>query len=177
MRSFLLLMACTGTKGDTASGTSTTHGVCGEPALEIGTGAATFETLTEDDGVVMVHGPQGGWHMLASGRANNTADIVTFHVTITTESGGVTVADNSYTVQLAREDDCLGYYPGMYAYLDVSALENGELDTPPELLSYEPMLISMTLTDTEGLELTDEIRVIATPDPVDVEGGTTASGG
>ena len=31
--------------------------------VEIGTGDSTFETLVEAEPVVMVHGPQGGWHI------------------------------------------------------------------------------------------------------------------
>ena len=56
----------------------------------------------------------------------------------------------------------------MYAYLDVSLLAEGEADTPPELLSYEEVVMRMSVTDSSDRTVADEITVLAVPDPADV---------
>jgi len=40
-----------------------------EPAFEIGTGELEFEVLADGDEILVIHGPQGGYHLLASLRA------------------------------------------------------------------------------------------------------------
>lgn len=141
-----------------------------DPELDVGTGDSAFEPLSPGDPVVMVHGPQGGWHMLGSVRVRNTTDVVNIRFVIETLAG-VVVADNDLNVLLVDEGECQGSYPGMYAYLDVRALEDGEADTPPELLSYETVLMTATITDQEGRAVTGSLEVEAVPDPDDVESG------
>ena len=46
------------------------------PKLEIGTGESSFESIEQGDSLVMVHGPQGGWHMLGSMYLQNTGPVV-----------------------------------------------------------------------------------------------------
>ena len=56
-----------GCTGGSDSGTETGSGCAIEEArIEIGTGSSEFVTLGEQEPVMMVHGPQGGWHMLGS---------------------------------------------------------------------------------------------------------------
>ena len=181
LASLWLLVACTGTSdsGDTAPDTDSDTPETGceaqPPSLVIGTGERDWEDLSAGDPVTMVHGPQGGWHMLGSARINNTGPIVRINFDIRTQ-GGVAISENIYTVQMIRDEDCSGYYPGMYGYLNVAALEDGELDTPPELLSNTPVVIEMTATDLDGLQATASLEVLAVPDPVDVEKDTGDTG-
>ena len=65
------LMACAKSVVDTS------EPVCTDlsPSLLVGTGEREFETLAEGEEVVMVHGPQGGWHMLGSIQLSNTFPI------------------------------------------------------------------------------------------------------
>ena len=171
-----LAVACTGRSepserpGET--GEVDTAGPCqsAPAAVEIGTGDSEFVALSEDDPVVMVHGPQGGWHMLGSVRALYTTPVVNIRFLIETESGDV-IADNNLNVLLIEEDDCQGLYPGMYAYLDVGALAEDDRDTPPELLSYARVRMTGTVTDQEGRVATDARWVTAVPDPQDIEDG------
>lgn len=169
----------TGTTTDTddsggGSGTGATEAGCLEqvPVVEVGTGEREFEEMADGDGVVMVHGPQGGWHMLGSVRATHMTEIVSVHFTITHTPSGTIVADNTYRVATVYDPDtCVGYYPGMYGYLYVEALEDGELNTPPELMSYDDMTMCMTVTDQDMREGTDCRAVVAVPDPADIEDG------
>lgn len=171
-----LLGACSGGPDPAAApsdtGSADTAGPCrSAPAtVEIGTGDSEFVPLAEDDPVIMVHGPQGGWHMLGSVRVRHTTPVVNIRFLIETESG-VTIADNNLNVLLIDEGDCQGLYPGMYAYLDVAALADGERDTPPELLSYARVRMTGTVTDQEGQVARDARWVTAVPDPQDIEDG------
>lgn len=138
------------------------------PEIEIGSGESEWSALSDGDAVTMVHGPQGGWHMLGSVWATNVDQIVEIDFTITVEETGALVSDNSYRVALVPEDDCAGYFPGMYGYLAVSGLAEGTLDTPPELLSYQNVVMAMTVTDADGRTASASRTVLAEPDPVDV---------
>jgi hypothetical protein len=78
---FLTLGGC-GDKADT----STETGCFGSaPEAEIGSGESEWVSLSEGDPVTMVHGPQGGWHMLGSLWAANLEQIVEIEFTITVE--------------------------------------------------------------------------------------------
>jgi hypothetical protein len=172
----LVTLGCARSSGKTESrretGASDTGGPCQQAAasVEIGTGDSTFVSLAEDDPVIMVHGPQGGWHMLGSVRVRHTTPVVNIRFLIETEASEI-IADNNLNVLLIDEGDCQGLYPGMYAYLDVGALSVGENDTPPELLSYARLRMIGTVTDQQGRVATDERWVTAVPDPQDVEDG------
>lgn len=136
--------------------------------LEIGDGEAEFATLKDGAEVVMVHGPQNGWHILASVRLTNTADVIHVLYTIDT-ADGVRVSDNDYRVRLWDTGDCQGIYWDMYGYLDVSPLISGELDTPPELLAGQTLTMNLTITDLGGRTVTQSVPVVAVRDPVDEE--------
>jgi hypothetical protein len=139
------------------------------PRVEVGTGETEFRPLLALEPVVMVHGPQGGWHMLGSVRVHNMDPIVEVHFTIHDEPSGVQISDNTYRVAVVQDRECTGYYPGMYGYLDVSALATGGITTPPGLLAGHPMLLTMAVTDYSGLTATEERRVVAQLDPIDMD--------
>lgn len=144
--------------------------------VEIGTGDSTFETLVEAEPVVMVHGPQGGWHMLGSVRTHSMHNIIEVHYTVTDVESGVRVSDNNYRVAVVEDGECTGYYPGMYGYLDVAELATDVATRPPEVLGYKLVDIQMKVTDYEGREVTETLRVTAQPDPVDLPGADGDTG-
>ena len=146
-----------------------------EPRVEIGGGETVFESVAENDGVMMVHGPQGGWHMLGSVRVHNMEPIIEVHFTIHDEETGVVVSDNLYRVAVVQDGDCTGYYPGMYGYMDVGDLATETATRPPEILSYKPVVMTMEVNDFDGRHKTTTLRVIAEPDPVDIDEGDTGS--
>lgn len=165
------LLACTDdTTGDAdADDTGLAGGCFSRPAsVEVGGGALAFEPVAEGAELTMVHGPQGGWHVLASARFTGVNPIVSIHYTIAAGSAeGPIVADNTYRVQIVQDVECGGYYPGMYGYLDVRALLDGERDTPPELLAGEPLFLTLATTDLEGRVATDTLTGVAGLDPMD----------
>lgn len=136
------------------------------PEVHVGTGADTWEPLAEGDPLTMVHGPQGGWHLLGSLWVANEQGVVTVHFTVDTDAG-IRVADNLYTVQLASDPRGGGVYPGMYAYLYVQELAEGEADTPPELLADTTLHLRMEVLDEAQRTGWDEVRVKAALDPAD----------
>jgi len=183
---FLLLAACSGTLGaDGQPGASCDPPetaladacACADPTVEIGSGASTFETVADGDAVTMVHGPQGGWHILGSARFANLLPIVSIHYTIAVEGREGFVSDNLYRVQMVQDTECEGYYPGMYGYLDVSALASGDADTPPELLGGAALVLRMEVADTEGRTAFDELGLVAALDPVDAASTDTGDSG
>lgn len=170
-----LLLACTGldNRADSLpgdSGDSAVEGCASHAAtVEIGGGAITFEPATDGADLTMVHGPQGGWHVLGSARLRYVNPIVSIHYTVEVLPEGSLIADNTYRVQILEDDPCGGYYPGMYGYLDVRALADGDLDTPPELLAGRDLLLRMDITDLDGRVATDTLSAVAALDPMDVE--------
>ena len=163
-----LLMACpTSDKGELPD-----TGSCGcssDGGIEIGTGALNFQALVEHDPVTMVHGPQGGWHMLGSVRTHGMDSIVTVNYWITADGhGDAVVSDNRYRVAQVMDEDCSGYFPGMYGYLSVGDIAEGEADTPPELLADEAVTLHMAVEDIGGCVAEAHLQVAARPDPVDL---------
>lgn len=138
-----------------------------EPSVLVGGGAEVYEPLNDGDPATIVHGPQGGWHMLASARVSNTLDIVTITYTTHLLPEETSLSWNQYRVQLQLFEECTGDYPGMYGYLDVSALAEGEADTPPELLEGRELRLSLQVTDTDGHEVEASVVVVGELDPVD----------
>lgn len=75
----------------------------------------------------------------------------------------------TYNVELDPLDECTATSLGQYGYLDVSPLATGSLDTPPELLVGHTLSLRVDATDFTGTGATDEIQVVAVPDPDDVD--------
>jgi len=135
--------------------------------VEVGTGAKAFEPLADGADVTMVHGPQGGWHVLARARVANTLDVVAIASPIDALAYDSEVSWNRYVVKLQPEAACTGAYAGMYGYLDVQRIAAGDLDTPPELLAGTDLLLTLVVEDTDGRTATDTRTVVAQLDPAD----------
>jgi hypothetical protein len=147
----------------------------GEPSITLGTGAELFEPLTAGDPVTMVHGPQGGWHILGSLSARHTHPVVDISYTIDSLTHGERVSMNQDRVLLRESEDCTGTFVGMYGYLLGLPGEDSEnpddLDIP-NLLGGLPLQLNMMVTDLNGVELTAHIEVLAALDPADMAGDT-----
>ena len=91
------------------------------------------------------------------------------------------VSDNNYRLAVISDGECAGYYPGMYGYLSVSELYDGDLDTPPELLGGDVLKMTISVNDCltwmedagdcvrEQRWATQEVEVMAVLDPIDQE--------
>ena len=166
-----LLFACAGSDlpDDTAGGCMSEAAT-----VEIGGGTESFESVADGAEATMVHGPQGGWHVLASVSLRHVDPIVSIHYTIEVQPEGTIIADNTYRVQILEDAPCGGYYPGMYGYLDVRALAEGDRDTPPELLAARDLLIRIDISDLAGRTASDTLPVVAALDPMDEEHDTAS---
>jgi len=134
----------------------------------IGTGEEQFVDLPSGSLLTMVHGPQGGWHMLASVRVAGTAPEVHIQYEIVHQDTGVRVSDNSYNLALTMEDDCSGVYVGMYGFLTVQELVDGEADTPPEILDGDALLLRMEVQDVDFVQALGQVQVTAARDEADL---------
>ena len=141
------------------------------PKLQVGGGDVAYQALGPGSEVIMVHGPQGGWHVVASASIAYLREVVDIEVEVLAEVNGdqEVVAFGAYRGALVMESTCQGTYPGMFAYLDVSGIADGELDTPPELLSNTPALISMVAWDSDGHRAEGSLEVVLMPDPIDIK--------
>src|SRR5262245_10021573 len=109
-----LLAGCTGTDGKDGeescvpdTGTSLAEVcACEPPGVRIGGGDDVYEDVEEGAAATMIHGPQGGWHVLGSARIAAMADMVTIHYTIEVPALGATVSDNTYRVVTCGTADC-----------------------------------------------------------------------
>ena len=162
-----LLGACTSHGADSASDAARVECETAQPTAVIGTGEYAWEPLEPGDEITMVHGPQGGWHILGSARIGAMYDNVEIHYTITDVPSGHVVSDNNYFVQQVSLDDCEGEVIGRYGYLnDYAAL--GEADTPWELLACHEVMLAMSITDRTWKKTVDaSLELIAVPDPAD----------
>jgi hypothetical protein len=188
----MVIFACSSSKdsGGLVSDTNDTSPqgcLARTPSIEIGTGEQIFEPLSEGAPVTMVHGPQGGWHLLGSLRFTNLKQIVEIDFTVYDGQSGVVIVENTYRAAMLLDGDCSGDYVGMYGYINVSGLENGELDTPPELLADNPLVMSFNVTDcSDTMEANgectpetryafEELMVTAALDPIDMPDTTDTS--
>ncbi|HNC96036.1 MAG TPA: hypothetical protein PKW90_07925 [Myxococcota bacterium] len=144
---------------------------CEDATLTIGDGEDLFTPLVAGQEVTIVHGPQGGWHVLASVQVANTSPYVVLEYKVHTLPELTQVSNNLYNIQLPLWIDCVGQLTDIFGYLEVSALVNGDLNTPPELLVGRDLRISMTLTDIYGRGASSTIDVVGKLDPMDEPDG------
>jgi hypothetical protein len=149
--------------------------------LDLGEGELEFQSFNDEMEATMVHGPQGGWHILASFQLENALQILDVEFTIIHLPTGELISDNSYRLAMILEEDCIGYYPGLYGYINIANLIDGEVDTPPEILAYDPIVMKMRINDcglaqqAEGVCNPEErwieksLELIAVPDPIDID--------
>ena len=103
------------------------------PEIEIGSGEYQWEDLDENDPVMMVHGPQGGWHMLGSIALQKFQTKSSRSHSKYSQGDDIMISDNNYRVAMIMEDQCAGYYPGMFGYLNVTEMEDGERGYPSRI--------------------------------------------
>jgi hypothetical protein len=164
-----LLGACSPDGQDTAGDDRPVDCETADPTAVIGTGEYEWESLSPGDEITMVHGPQGGWHILGSVRIDAMYENVEIHYTITDVPSGHVVSDNNYFVQQVPLDGCEGEVIGRYGYLnDYDELVSGKADTPWEILACHEVTLAMSIADRTWKKLVEaSIDVIAVPDPVD----------
>ena len=141
-----------------------------EPALELGTGELQFEALEDGDSIYVIHGPQGGYHLLASlrvagieaGNRDDLGDPSNPTVELEVHFGDrQLVVNGSFTQGLAASVPAGGAFShevlGRLAILDIA--DDSELDG-------EEIRFLVRVSPVGGPVLSDERRLIVTPHPL-----------
>ena len=141
-----------------------------EPAFELGTGDLEFEALADGDEILVIHGPQGGYHLLGSLRAvgieagshddlgdpdNPTMELEVEH------DGRQLVVNGIFTqgmVPTSPPDPAWSHQTlGRFAILDIA--DDSEL-------AGEEVVFSAKITPTSGPVLTDSRTLTVEPHPL-----------
>ena len=150
--------------GPACSGDGAVVDCAEEPmTLELGTGVREFELLTDGDPVVMVHGPQGGWHVDITGALTNTGQEVGLFPTLTLLRGdGIQLAGGegapSDNVALSNYDNevCSGEFVGRQLRFNVEGLNVQQVCSADG----ETAELEITVEDFEaGRSVTERINV------------------
>ena len=183
-----LSLGCTSAGTDTARfpachspvapGTSTPAGTleptcaCLAPVVEVGTGELVFSPLEDGDELRMVHGPQGGWHLLGAVRLTGFRTVVDVRPSARIGELPIT-AELSYRNLLEPEGPCVGTMVDLFLYLDTYWLvEAGEpTGTPAELISCRDVTMEICARDSDGRDECDTVELRVLPDRTDVATG------
>ena len=141
-----------------------------EPSFELGTGELEFEALADGDEILVIHGPQGGYHLLGSLRAvgieagnhddlgdpqNPTMQLEVEH------DGRQLVVNGTFTqgmVPTSPPDPTWSHQSlGRLAILDIA--DDSELDG-------EEVLFSAQITPTSGPIFMDSHTLTVVPHPL-----------
>ncbi|MEN0061651.1 MAG: hypothetical protein AAGA48_05840 [Myxococcota bacterium] len=138
-----------------------------DPGIELGTGLDRFVSLDDGDDIVIIFGPQGGYHLEGSilvqgidpGSANDLSDprnpLTTFQVrredgTIVSGLQGADTVD--FRQGIAASDT-----PGVYQMIGRRILLDIQDDSE---LEGQTLTVSVTVEDADGVSLSDERAVI-----------------
>ncbi len=75
---------------------------CGDPSVQVGSGATGYEALAENATVDLVFGPQGGYHIDVSARMDGLCPIVSINVTLLDVDGNE-LSFEEHRVQAVRD--------------------------------------------------------------------------
>ena len=110
---------------------------------------------------------------MVDARRYTSRDTSTYKIGIVDVASGVSLlkddTGSGRVAILATDDECVYTYPTLSGYLNqLSDLPDFVLDgadTPPELLCHNELELSITITDTDGREITSTHRALASGDP------------
>ncbi len=136
------------------------------PMAVIGAGEQAFAPLSDGAVAPVILGPQGGYHIIGSvriagiepGDPGNLADPDNPTTVFTVERGGTKIDSGgaSYTQGLDPAEGGQHEMVGRIVILDITS--DAELDG-------ETLRFVVTVTDSSGRTATDEVSVVARPDP------------
>jgi hypothetical protein len=152
---WIALSACSGDDADT--GGTTSVGGCetgADPTLVIGTGEQAYEPMRAEVG--LVHGPQGGYHVLIAFEATHLADGLIGGQLSGTLDGEV-VATSAPWLELRCNPDT----DTQQVWGQLLIYSNGGLeDLQPEDLDGQPTTIKATLTDVDGTAVSASVDTV-----------------
>lgn len=159
----------TGPTASTAFSGDTGH-PCGSPRMVLGHGTDTHVPLAKGDGVVLVHGPQNGWHVDLSAELWRPGEVMGFEGTITTVKGAVQIAGDQPAIYVGFEgvEGCSTQTAGLRLFVDDVTAPKGGYQAFVCSLADAALDIVLTGTDIDTkAEVSGEIRATAVLDEVD----------
>lgn len=108
--------------------------VCPPAEVVFGLDAEPFAPLVDGDPVAIERGPQGGWHFPLDAEISGFGPLVSVTLWADDRESGARVAESWLILNPTPTDACAARLGRMLAILDVSALADGDADTPPEVL-------------------------------------------
>jgi len=136
------------------------------PSAELGTGDLDFESLADGDSIYVIQGPQGGFHVLGSVRVTGVErgdpndlsspknPTTTFEVYRGSER--IDAMGASYVQGLERVEPGVFEMVGRFVILDILADDE---------VAGDSLHITVSVEDVNGVTVTDERTVVATPHP------------
>ncbi len=143
---------------------------CEAPSVELGEGTYDHRRLRDGDAVVMVHGPQGGWHIDLSFESTGLGQTVRLESRVVRRDQEVQVGGEqpASVVSLATTDSCALRYVGLRVFLDdVEAIDQAYICGMDQV----ELDLWLGVTDVRT-EVTAEasVRAVAQLDPLDRDG-------
>lgn len=140
----------------------------GPVGVEIGTGTTSFRPLADGDDVTMVFGPQGGWHIDVAARIDGIGPDVAIRPSASRIADALPLAGDQASSFVALTDyeagACQGDAIGIRAFLDDATPDEPYADFICSLDGASLSLV-VEVSDFGSRTATDEIEVIARPDP------------
>jgi hypothetical protein len=143
----------------------------GDITLSVGSGAESYEPLVSGDRVIMVHGPQGGWHVETAGLVERSEKDVSIQPSIVAGDIDVTgVLQPDYRALVGYDDDqCSGTFFGTRAFVDYDRDDGPSGQVFICSLEGAMATFSVRVQDIVSLrEVTSAVEVMLDLDPVDV---------
>ncbi len=139
--------------GPTSTGDTSTLPTC-SPSVELGTGELAFESL--DGTIDMIHGPQGGWHVVTAVRLCDLGDSATVSFLATRVDDDLAVG-GSGTVQrlLLPDGPCCHVAVDVFTYLLVPGY-----DVPPDALHDQAVRLDVDVTLPDDTVWTDSTEIV-----------------
>lgn len=161
----LSLVGCThagpGAAGDSAAANGSDACAQEAPTAQLGTGDTTFIPVQDGDELPVIHGSQGGNHILGSIRVAHMNPIALVHFSIAAESGEV-VSDQTYRILLIEEGECAASALGLYAYLGFMGGGTESEDVATDLL-WTNARMQIEVTDADGRFASAAATIVPTP--------------
>jgi hypothetical protein len=140
---------------------------CGQDAtVELGTGTVDFEPLDDGDGLVVVAGPQGGYHFIVHARATGLVpgDPTMPGIPDNPRTWFSAVLDGE-EIDFEQSPYRLGYeQDGDYQVLPSGRILRILNEVVPDIHGQE-VVIRVRVEDKEGDTAEDERTILALPDP------------
>ncbi|MCA9489605.1 MAG: hypothetical protein KC621_06765 [Myxococcales bacterium] len=173
----VLALGCAGSTSPPTDSSSQLEGCGGSVGVLPGTGAEMYVPLDDLDPVIMVHGPQGGWHVETAAFVTGSTAEVSILPTIVRRSDGVQFAGEQQEqfIALAEYDDdgCSGSFFSVRAFMDDTFGELDAYTNPQDVicgLAGEILTLTVHVMDLNTLVSGEaSVDVTATLDPNDVQ--------